>query len=207
MPSTARVMTSKTERTLELARARKRRYQAAHPEVGREYLRRWRAAHPDYFRIYSTQWRAANPEQARGYVRKWSAANREVKRKINRAWATANPQKVAAYFKRYRAKNVERVLERTRQWKQANLDKVREYVRTRRARLRGNGIEPVSEARIIARDGMVCHLCSLPVSKKEFSLDHVVPISKGGRHAESNLRVAHVLCNARRGNRSLCVAN
>jgi 5-methylcytosine-specific restriction endonuclease McrA len=31
------------------------------------------------------------------------------------------------------------------------------------------------------------------------SLDHLVPVSKGGAHIATNLRLAHLQCNIRRG--------
>jgi 5-methylcytosine-specific restriction endonuclease McrA len=40
-----------------------------------------------------------------------------------------------------------------------------------------------------------CHLCHQPGAT---TLDHLVPLSRGGRTAEWNLRPAHVACNARR---------
>jgi len=45
----------------------------------------------------------------------------------------------------------------------------------------------------------LCHLCRLPVPIETFSLDHVIPLAKGGLHAASNLRVAHKRCNSSKG--------
>jgi 5-methylcytosine-specific restriction protein A len=51
-------------------------------------------------------------------------------------------------------------------------------------------------ARILARDSGVCWLCGLPGAD---TIDHVVPRARGGGHDETNLRAAHLRCNARRG--------
>lgn len=50
--------------------------------------------------------------------------------------------------------------------------------------------------RAYRRDG-VCHLCGQPGAD---TLDHLVPLSKGGTNDPSNLRPAHRACNSRKGN-------
>lgn len=58
------------------------------------------------------------------------------------------------------------------------------------------------------RDGWRCHLCCKRVvpavpspHPQSPSFDHLVPISHGGTDAPENLRLAHLGCNSRRGNR------
>ena len=60
----------------------------------------------------------------------------------------------------------------------------------------------IERAYIIARDSGRCHLCGQKCEPSEITLDHVVPLSLGGSHDESNLRVAHLSCNTSKGNRS-----
>ena len=61
---------------------------------------------------------------------------------------------------------------------------------------------------ISIRDEWTCHLCgemvdeTLPrLAKMGASLDHVVPISKGGTDEPENLKLAHFICNVRKGNK------
>lgn len=79
----------------------------------------------------------------------------------------------------------------------------------RRARMAGVPFSPVERLAIFERDGWTCWLCSDFVDPNlrypnpmSASLDHVVPISLDGPHTEENARCAHLLCNARRGNRA-----
>ena len=74
----------------------------------------------------------------------------------------------------------------------------------------GSGTEFVdapTRRAIYERDGWVCQLCEAPVDPgatahaERASLDHIVPQSRGGSHDPSNLRMAHVGCNARRRDR------
>lgn len=38
------------------------------------------------------------------------------------------------------------------------------------------------------------------------SMDHVIPLAAGGAHTNGNLRIAHRLCNALKGDRSVSEA-
>ena len=68
--------------------------------------------------------------------------------------------------------------------------------------------EPVIPADVFARDGWTCGLCGEPVDADlpyphpmSKSLDHVLPLSRGGAHVESNVQLAHLSCNIRKGAR------
>ncbi len=57
--------------------------------------------------------------------------------------------------------------------------------------------------KVFARDGWVCQLCGEPTDRKVKwphpmypTIDHIIPVSKGGTHEESNLQCAHAQCNA-----------
>lgn len=61
---------------------------------------------------------------------------------------------------------------------------------------------------IVERDGWFCSICSDvidpnlshpdPLSK---SLDHVIPLSRGGSHTRANAAVVHLICNIRKRDR------
>ena len=77
------------------------------------------------------------------------------------------------------------------------LRKVHEIKRERAKRT--TRIEPVSILRVAERDGWICGICGKKVKRTEWSMDHVVPLSKGGGHTYANIVLAHHLCNSRRG--------
>lgn len=63
--------------------------------------------------------------------------------------------------------------------------------------------------RICERDGWICQICREPIDpsfipwrSRSASVDHVVPLSRGGSDDDANLRAAHQGCNSRRGNRA-----
>lgn len=51
------------------------------------------------------------------------------------------------------------------------------------------------------RDNQMCHLCNKWVSIHEASLDHVIPLSRGGEHTAENILLAHKVCNSKKGDR------
>jgi hypothetical protein len=62
--------------------------------------------------------------------------------------------------------------------------------------------------KIAERDGWRCGICGMPVSPTarypdplQATLDHILPVSRGGSNDPSNLRLAHMGCNRSRGNR------
>ncbi|HEY3547763.1 MAG TPA: HNH endonuclease, partial [Propionicimonas sp.] len=67
-------------------------------------------------------------------------------------------------------------------------------------------VQEVVRRRVYDRDGWQCWICLGAVdpdlrgrTRWAASLDHVLPLSRGGDHTESNLRLAHFGCNSARG--------
>lgn len=76
----------------------------------------------------------------------------------------------------------------------------------RRARERNAFVENVSLAKLIERDGPDCQLCDKPLDMSvEWphpnypSIDHVIPLSRGGEHSLSNTQMTHLICNVKKG--------
>lgn len=80
-------------------------------------------------------------------------------------------------------------------------DCVRQRRRRYRARIHGAAIiEHVDDRVIIARDGSSCYLCHRELTAFEITLDHVIPLARGGFHTVDNLRVACRRCNRKKSN-------
>jgi len=77
-----------------------------------------------------------------------------------------------------------------------------------KSRKRGIFIEPVSFADIYKRDKGICQICGEPVdlsvktsNRMGATLDHRIPLSKGGTHEPNNVQLAHRICNALKSDR------
>jgi len=87
-------------------------------------------------------------------------------------------------------------------------DFYRNQMRDERDRQYRNAKTPAFKARIYFKSNGVCGICGLPIDTaltypdpESLSLDHIIPRSKGGSHAASNLRATHLRCNVARGDR------
>lgn len=67
---------------------------------------------------------------------------------------------------------------------------------------------------VYKRDGGICRICGLPVviekkdgwkTHKDYpSIDHIIPLSKGGTHTWDNVQLAHISCNSAKGDKEVC---
>lgn len=78
----------------------------------------------------------------------------------------------------------------------------------RRARLRGAACAPFRRQQIFERDHWTCMLCHGALARTEVvphpfapTIDHVVPLARGGAHAPWNVQAAHFICNSRKSDR------
>lgn len=73
----------------------------------------------------------------------------------------------------------------------------------RRAREREAFVEDVHPWRVFERDEWICRLCTLPLERDAVvphplapTVDHVVPLARGGQHSMANVQAAHFRCNS-----------
>jgi len=58
-----------------------------------------------------------------------------------------------------------------------------------------------SRRNIFERDKNTCQYCGAKLARAELTIDHVIPRSRGGRDSWTNLVLACVKCNVKKGNR------
>lgn len=161
-----------------------------------------RAAHDEAYR-------ERNREAIRARNAAWKKDNRDtVNASQQRRRHATNPPLVESVEERERrdALNAEKNRARVKAWQRANPEKVKAQKALRRARLRGCEGTILSREEIAERDEWTCHLCGGEVTRDDWSLDHLTPISQGGPHTSANVKLAHHLCNARRGAKPLAEA-
>lgn len=125
-------------------------------------------------------------EQIRTYHRKWSDEHRESVNMRSRMLYKNHPERVKRHKKR---------------WKKNNPIKVLMSGHTRRAKKR-KVINDLTEEQwkfVVDSYSGKCVYCGKPAD----SMDHVVPISKGGGHTQENVVPACLSCNSKKNNKSL----
>ncbi len=132
--------------------------------------------------------REQNKEYNARKAKEWREANPERFKEKRNAWMQANPQSES---------------ERRKVWLLANRLKVRQIQKAYKVRRAGWEIGIVDYDEILARDGLVCHICGIDVEPNDVHFDHVIPLSKGGAHSMDNIHVSHSKCNLRKNNKIL----
>lgn len=61
---------------------------------------------------------------------------------------------------------------------------------------------PVSRRTVMARDSYTCQYCGIRLNKGQFTIDHVLPRSRGGESRWENVVTSCGPCNRRKGNRT-----
>jgi len=193
------------------------------PEYRRAYHAAYRAAHREKKAAYAKAYREANRErlceadckraaqnraEASAKSRAWYQANRARAQATRRAWYAANRAKMRDYNVEYRAENAERLAAydaqehrraRVSAYVKANPEKNRERGHRRRAAIRGRPVEKIDHMERYEADEGICGLCGEPVDRETFTLDHIIPIARGGAHVWANVHIAHRTCNAKKG--------
>lgn len=147
-------------------------------EAGRARDRRYRTLHPDERREAKRRSREKNPTAYKESFARWYAENREAQ--LERRRATYDAEK-----------------------KRISRDPIAgaRYSAERRARMAGLPSEKIDRNELYKRDGGCCQICNEPVPEKGWEMDHIVPISLGGPHLWSNVRVTCRTCNRRKAAR------
>ncbi len=171
-------------------------------------------------RIRATKWCLDNPERAAASRRAWYLRNKEKMRLYNLEYRKINHDELVEYdrkrnateervaqHKKWRDAHPETNRGKVMKWRKDNPEKARETQcnsqGARRARMKNSPYERIDPAIVYAKDGGICGICGKHLEMSDFTMDHIVPISKGGGHLEANVHSAHRLCNIRRGNRPL----
>lgn len=198
--------------TSETAKERKTAYQKAWwAKNGHDYY----IKNKDKIDIANKTWAAANPEKRAEMSKRWARANPEKRRAIKKAWTDANREKVRLSDRKrartsvmslrqhnYYEAHKEKILSAVRDWRKLNPDKKKSFESARRARKYCEGAEAFSINEIFERDGWRCQLCHRKVNNRlkwpnplSPSLDHIVPLSKDGKHIKTNVHLTHLRCN------------
>ncbi len=67
-------------------------------------------------------------------------------------------------------------------------------------------VEKVVKRKVFERDRYKCWICLGPCTRKwtvgdpaSPTVDHAIPVAKGGKHSYDNCRTAHAICNILKG--------
>jgi hypothetical protein len=172
-------------------------------ECRNQYQREWRAQNIEASRAATKRWREKNPstvqankqrygrtEKAKQTAKEWEKRNKEKRQRQNRGWEQKNKNHRLALWN---------------EWARKNPDNIKHSQQKRRALQMGSEVLFTLDAkqRIIRKANGFCYYCN--TRSERLSLDHVLPLSRGGRHSEGNIVVCCMSCNSSKKNNLLVV--
>lgn len=145
----------------------------------------------------------ANIEASRERGRAYYAANAEAVKLAVRKYAQANRERVSEYHANYYASNREVARLKRKEWRIANADKKRASHAKRRALL----YRAVPEEQTDSERAEIQFLYGLSRAVSAggvaHHVDHFIPLTKGGKHCPTNLRVIPAVVNLKKKDKLL----
>lgn len=160
------------------------------PEKRRKSAIKYYLNNKDKIQMRAKEYRENNKEKVRiinsKSGKKWFKNNKEKRMTTAKKWNKKNPIKYAQYSKEWRKRNPEKFL---MNMKNTN--------HKRRSLTKSGKISSKEWETIKKQAKFKCHWCKEKIAK--LTMDHVIPLSKGGIHVASNIVPACLSCNSSKG--------
>lgn len=192
-----------------------RQWTHAEPERLERMRRRvvkWKQQHPERHRAnerkrHKERWRdePVFRQASRERWRRYRQKNAKERAAAHRKWVRDNPDRARARNRRWAARHRERTRAKAKAWRMANPAGAQALWRASKSRRRARehcAAGKTTRAKLQARwdyFGGRCWMCGGVAN----SIDHVIPLAKGGSNWPSNLRPACLACNTRKGVRRI----
>jgi hypothetical protein len=170
---------------------------AANKEERRAKSLEYRAKTKEKKAAAAARYRAANKEKIAAALAAYRAENaEELKAKKAAAYAKIPAADSRLKARSYYLNNKERLNALSAEWREQNPHKSRALQHNYRARKRGAGSASVDIVeRLMGLQRGKCACCRVDLSKTVYHVDHIEPLSKGGRHEDTNLQLLCRHCN------------
>jgi 5-methylcytosine-specific restriction endonuclease McrA len=185
---------------------RNKKWASAHKDKMNDIKRKWAINNPEKIKESKKKWYVANREKSLDYIKNYHKEHPEKCREAVHKYNIANKEKIKEREKKYRLANPERVKENYRKYRKAHIFRVREEKRNRSMRERnapGDGITDIQEKQLYEEYNYICAYCNKIKSVSELTIDHIIPLNKGGSHDISNVVPACKSCNCSKQDKSL----
>lgn len=189
------------------------------PQYNREYQKEWfrkyreKHAHTLEYKNkhnkWNKEWKAKNREKINIQAKQYRLENKEKIKERDRLYKLNNKEKVSEKSRVYYKKNKTKMLVQNKEWAKQHPLKMRMYKKVHLSRRRALGYISLKIIQLLYEDNiknfgtLTCILCNLPISFGDDSLEHKIPISRGGNNDYSNLGITHKICNSRKNDKTL----
>lgn len=151
-------------------------------------------------KIACAKYRASHREERRAYNEAWRKANPEKAQAATAAWRISNKEKYLKGAANYRAKNPEKVAAAVAAWSASNPEKrrINEHNRRSLKNINGGKLSSAIVSKLIKVQRNKCAICKAHIKKDECHIDHIVPLSRGGRNDDKNVQLTCPTCNIKK---------
>lgn len=161
----------------------------------------YRKRNPEKKREGNARHYRENKERYAELSRQWRTTNRERKRETDREWEKSNRERVRANRRKWRAnwseERREQEAQYRREWRKQNPEKARAIFHKRLARTRAAEGNFTAEQWKAVLD-FYEHTCLCCGEQGKVTVDHVVPLARGGSNGIENLQPLCQSCNSRK---------
>lgn len=159
-----------------------------------ESCQRYRLAHIEKELERGRRYHAINAKERNAKRREYYVANIEQEHVRCRNWRKANPEKIRILN---RKRDPEKLRAASLRWAKANRDKRRIIDHRRRARkMQAQGTFTTEDERRLYE---ICnHRCLCCGATEDLTIDHIIPLSRGGANSFENCQVLCRSCNSRK---------
>lgn len=147
----------------------------------------------------TAKWRSENKDRVYRTKREWQIKNKESCYLSTRIWYQKNREKVIAQKSIYASKNSERIREYTRERRKKFPELHRTRNRNRKALLKSaeGKLSVDIEKKLFDLQKGKCVCCRRKLGSN-YHLDHIIPISKGGKNSDDNVQLLRAECNLKK---------
>jgi hypothetical protein len=154
----------------------------------------------DCARNYAKEYYKRNMAIVKIYNKSYRQLNRQRLKEAHKKWHQDNWESAKEYAQNYRTQNKEKCNTMTKTWRDKNKVKFSNLLHKRNKTLKANGVFEISAKDLKKLQVSNCFYCG---QNENLSIDHIVPVSKGGRHSIGNLVRACQSCNSSKNNKFL----
>lgn len=178
----------------------------------KQYNRQYEETHKEQIK----QYRQNNKEKKRDYMKQYRQDNKGEIARYKKLYEEIYKERKVEWNKRYFQTHKEQMAKSLKQWRRTHKEKCSEYSKRYRqspkGRISGKAnnhsltveeVKNIYEANISKYGRLTCILCNKTIEFGEDSLEHKIPLSRGGANDCKNIGVAHLNCNRKKNKMTL----
>lgn len=143
-------------------------------------------------------YKEANKESIAEYMKKYRQDNK----KVIAEYRQANKKRISYRAAAYRKENLDKIIARERLYRKNNpeINKLKWHKRRALKSNSGGKLSKGLSEKLFKLQKGKCPCCRKPLGK-DYHMDHMQPLSKGGRNEDSNIQLLRAECNLQKGSK------